>query len=147
MQNKSIRLIYCGRTLQDHLTLNNAGLSDQSRVHCFITEFRQEQDEEQEEEQPPRGFDRLREMGFSEEEIEHYRMEFYANREYDEDDVNEDLIALEDQWISNYISPQEIVDQRIVEQQEMRNEGDYQDLFLGMVCGFLLGLLLSIWVC
>lgn len=147
MHGKSIRLIYCGRNLNDHNTIASCRIQNGSNIHCFISEQNSNQDNDQNEEEVLRGFDRLSEMGFSEDEIEHYRMQFYLNYDLDGVDMDQDFVTLEEEWISNYISPQQVIDQRVLEQEDIRNEGNYTDLFMGMIAGFIFGLILLLWVC
>lgn len=131
--------------MEDSKSLKYYRIPNEANIHCFITNNTSNISRSPSEERILRGFDRLSEMGFSEDEISHFRLQFYANREYD-DDNGRDFHELEEEWINNHFSPSQLIDEQQREQEEMRNEGSYEDLLFGMIIGFILGLIMLLWV-
>lgn len=92
------------------------------------------------------GFDRLREMGFSEEEVREARRVFYSVRRslLRGNESRNELLQLEEEFMAsanlegNTQQPQH---------QQLEQEGSTLDLYVGMLLGFLLGLImLFVWV-
>ncbi|GAA5903852.1 Dsc3p [Sporobolomyces salmoneus] len=81
---------------------------------------------------PLEGFDRLREAGFSDEEIENMRAEFRERRgvQADEDDA-EHQRALEEQWLSGMTGTEEALG-------DMTGTGHYVALLKGVCVGFFM---------
>lgn len=131
--------------MEDSRTLKDYRIPNEANIHCFITNNPPNINRSTSEDQILRGFDRLSEMGFTEDEITHFRLQFYANHENDEIN-NTDYHELEEEWINNHFSPSQLIDEQEREQDELRNEGSYEDLFFGMIIGFILGLIMLIWV-
>ncbi|KAI9307863.1 hypothetical protein BJ944DRAFT_1374 [Cunninghamella echinulata] len=93
LENKRLRLIYNGRVLEDQQTLLDYDigkilLKDSKAkipppppifIHCSISEYNTQGSTNNDQPQmtPPVGFDRLREAGFSEEDIRNIRTQFH----------------------------------------------------------------------
>ncbi|KAF9977251.1 hypothetical protein BGZ65_007474 [Modicella reniformis] len=96
----------------------------------------------------PTGFDRLREAGFSEDEIRSIRRQFHASRgtttvgengievgpDQDED-ASERARRIEEEWI----------DQHGAETLPEGLEGSYGEMVWGLMLGFFMGLIVLFW--
>jgi len=151
---KSIRLIFRGKILKEHETIRNYGMQDMDNVHCAISDLQRPIRNEgppDVEDAPLRGLDRLREMGFNEDEIEQFRLLFYqAHRQRILSAVEAgevDLRQLEEEWISSSEISREGLEEAQQQEQEYRDTiGTYNDLFWGMVMGFSLGFIMLFWI-
>ncbi|KAF9976096.1 hypothetical protein BGZ73_009133 [Actinomortierella ambigua] len=94
---------------------------------------------------PATGFDRLREAGFSEEEIRLIRRDFHASRDTmdafgGETEQNEEAEArarrIEDEWIDRHGS--ETLPEGL--------EGSYGEMVWGLILGFFMGLISLFWL-
>lgn len=125
----------------------------------------------------PRGFDRLRESGFSDEDVAFIRNQFYSTRQQLLAQVQQRLISteqlhqMEEQWMSEDMAHHGAQASQDQQQQEnevidVRNGSQYQDqdqedgdllasssdgnsyhMFAGVLLGFVLGIIMIIWVC
>lgn len=97
-----------------------------------------------------KGFDRLREVGFSEDEISHFRREFYSSRPEIRSQIlagtlsEEEVQQLEEQWL-NEESRNQISDTN-EENEAVSLEGNNFHFAFGMIIGFLLGFISLIWM-
>eukprot|EP01097_Dermamoeba_algensis_P011391 TRINITY_DN881_c0_g4_i1.p1 TRINITY_DN881_c0_g4~~TRINITY_DN881_c0_g4_i1.p1 ORF type:complete len:233 (+),score=40.94 TRINITY_DN881_c0_g4_i1:39-701(+) len=135
----AIRLIYLGKVLDDDSrSLHDLSFFDQCHIHCSPAPRANHPPPHvavQIEEPQRFGFDRLREFGFSSTDIAEIRAQFQPNSH----------LQSEEDFVNNMIdsnhrpSEQEAQLSIAQELQNRQSEGSYEDLFLGMVMGFLLG--------
>ncbi|KAI8604056.1 DUF2407 C-terminal domain-containing protein [Dissophora ornata] len=84
----------------------------------------------------PTGFDRLREAGFSEDEIRSIRRQFHASRgTVMSTDASARARRIEEEWI----------DQHGAETLPEGLEGSYGEMVWGLMLGFFLGLITLFW--
>ncbi|GAA5874259.1 hypothetical protein JCM8547_007807 [Rhodosporidiobolus lusitaniae] len=115
---------------------------EQIWLHCSVGEAEEEETEkkadgEKEKEQtsqitPLQGFDRLRDAGFSDADIENLRAEFRERRGIDEEDEEDDAEhqrALEEQWMSGMTGQEEAG-------ADGSTSGHYYSLLKGVCVGF-----------
>ncbi|KAG4301776.1 hypothetical protein PCK1_001752 [Pneumocystis canis] len=147
--NCRIRLIYLGKILKNDTILLealNKRPAEQSEIllHCSVSDqMEQDIDEEQDisfdlTTRPlPLGFDRLREVGFSEREIallrEQFRLIHGQDSRYDDSGTS---WQLEEEWI-NQTAPENI---------GQDGYGAYEDMILGTSIGFLGGIFVLFFV-
>ncbi|KAI8324000.1 hypothetical protein GQ54DRAFT_86031 [Martensiomyces pterosporus] len=150
LSGKFLRLICSGRMLQDQLTLRHYGISDDGErhfIHCLASDItpaerqagspqQQQQQAASDEIQPARGFDRLRESGFSEEDIQGIRQQFHRVHGTDIDD-EENARAIEDSWIDGTA-------QDTVAESPLR--GSMYQLLGGLLIGYFGGLISLPWL-
>ncbi|KAG1237552.1 hypothetical protein G6F35_000594 [Rhizopus arrhizus] len=119
---KYIRLIHNGKVLQDDQTLKSYGIGKITVVnskakleppspvyiHCSLSDYIPQSPiatyNNQPQIIPPTGFDRLRESGFTEEDIQNIRAQFHRlhGTTFDEtDETSEEARNLEEQWMDN----------------------------------------------
>jgi hypothetical protein len=133
-----LRIIFLGKILQDEQVIARVAPADAKEivVQCSVTEGIQEQESTAETEveagegstaPAPRGFDRLREAGLSDEDIANLRAQF--NREGGDEDA---ALSAEEAWIDN--DGQDLNDGLT----EALQGGSYEVL-LGGAAGFFLG--------
>ncbi|KAI9261594.1 DUF2407 C-terminal domain-containing protein [Phascolomyces articulosus] len=84
---------------------------------------------------PPTGFDRLRESGFSEEDIQGIRARFHRMHGTVGDDNSEEARNLEEQWIDN--TSETLADGTV--------QGTYKEMMWGLILGFFLGIICLFW--
>ncbi|KAI8137094.1 hypothetical protein BJV82DRAFT_636815 [Fennellomyces sp. T-0311] len=120
--NKNIRLIRNGRILDDARRLKDYGIGKLTRdtnskakvpppapvyIHCSVSDYIPDRPQQptatnnEPQIAPPTGFDRLRESGFSEEDIRGIRARFHRMHGTVGDDNSEEARNLEEQWIDN----------------------------------------------
>ncbi|KAK3838183.1 MAG: DUF2407 C-terminal domain-containing protein [Linnemannia gamsii] len=115
-----------------------------------------EEEEEEEEELSPimapqaTGFDRLREAGFSEDEIRSIRRQFHASRGTVTSTVGENGIAVgldqdEDASARARRVEEEWIDQHGAETLPEGLEGSYGEMVWGLMLGFFMGLIVLFW--
>eukprot|EP01102_Stenamoeba_stenopodia_P010032 TRINITY_DN2977_c0_g1_i1.p1 TRINITY_DN2977_c0_g1~~TRINITY_DN2977_c0_g1_i1.p1 ORF type:complete len:256 (-),score=34.08 TRINITY_DN2977_c0_g1_i1:214-981(-) len=161
LQNKNVRLLYQGKILLDNTTLLSAGLKDGCYVHCAISDFVPLEERQAVPEAPVlRGLDRLRESGFSEAEIEQFRLQFRASRAHAygsqlpaSGSSDQNLLMIEEQWMEETINASTLARDQAEgnfnayeDSYGSASEGTYKDLLIGMVMGFLLGLITLFWL-
>ncbi|KAG0296457.1 hypothetical protein BGZ96_009410 [Linnemannia gamsii] len=116
----------------------------------------EEEEEEEEEELSPimapqaTGFDRLREAGFSEDEIRSIRRQFHASRGTVTSTVGENGIAVgldqdEDASARARRIEEEWIDQHGAETLPEGLEGSYGEMVWGLMLGFFMGLIVLFW--
>ncbi|KAI8368258.1 DUF2407 C-terminal domain-containing protein [Radiomyces spectabilis] len=150
--NKKIRLIHNGRILEDASTLLDYGLgkiisnsSSKAKIpppspvyiHCSISDYiTSERDNNRPQLTIPSGFDRLRESGFNEEEIQSIRTQFHRmhGTEFNGEST-EETRRLEEQWMDN--TGDTLPDGTI--------QGTYKEMMWGLMLGFFLGVLCLFW--
>ncbi|KAF9952663.1 hypothetical protein BGZ72_006027 [Mortierella alpina] len=120
-------------------------------------EDEEDEDEEEEDEDPspimapqPTGFDRLREAGFSEDEIRSIRRQFHASRGTITSTVGENGIAVgldqdEDANARARRIEEEWIDQHGAETLPDGLEGSYGEMVWGLMLGFFMGLIALFW--
>ncbi|KAL9546132.1 hypothetical protein MBANPS3_006813 [Mucor bainieri] len=119
IENKYIRLIHNGRVLEDAKTLKEYGVGKIVRTdskakleppspvyfHCSLSDYTPETPSPQNNQPqmtPPTGFDRLRESGFTEEDIRNIRTQFHRlHGTAFEEGPTEEARNLEEQWMDN----------------------------------------------
>ncbi|KAI9491345.1 DUF2407 C-terminal domain-containing protein [Zychaea mexicana] len=84
---------------------------------------------------PPTGFDRLRESGFSEEDIQGIRARFHRMHGTGGDDNSEEARNLEEQWIDN--TTETLADGTV--------QGTYKEMMWGLILGFFVGIICLFW--
>ncbi|GAA5867832.1 hypothetical protein JCM1840_003459 [Sporobolomyces johnsonii] len=106
-------------------------------LHCSVGEAMDDEEVEGENSQPSaqitplQGFDRLRDAGFSEEEIETMRAEFRETRQAAAEDDDEHQRALEEQWMSGMTGQEEAT-------ADSSGTGHYVTLLKGVCVGFFM---------
>ncbi|KAI9005522.1 hypothetical protein CLU79DRAFT_781271 [Phycomyces nitens] len=116
-KGKYIRLIHSGRILEDNNTPSDYGLgkmtSDGSKskmdplpvyIHCSLSEYVPDQTATKAQptpNTPATGFDRLRESGFTEDDIQNIRSQFHRLHGTPVEGDNEEARNLEEQWMDN----------------------------------------------
>ncbi|GAA5837560.1 hypothetical protein JCM9279_006788 [Rhodotorula babjevae] len=113
---------------------------EQIWLHCSVGDVEQDEEPAEETNQaaqitPLQGFDRLRDAGFSEEDIEQLRTEFRETRgaqaaPAEPGDDDEHQRALEDQWLSGMTGSEEAAGA------EASTAGNYYSLLKGISIGF-----------
>ncbi|GAA5877416.1 hypothetical protein JCM16303_003324 [Sporobolomyces ruberrimus] len=118
----------------------NNGLSEAAEqiwLHCSVGDVIEDEEvvtelpSATEQTTPLQGFDRLREAGFSEEEIENMRAEFRERSNVADDDDAEHQRALEEQWMSGMTGQEEASG-------DSTGTGHYVTLFKGVCVGFFM---------
>ncbi|KAI8081900.1 uncharacterized protein B0P05DRAFT_468736 [Gilbertella persicaria] len=115
--DKYIRLIHSGRVLEDNKTLREYGIGKIVRAdskakleppapvyfHCSLSDYIPNTQNNQPQMTPPTGFDRLRESGFTEEDIRNIRTQFHRlhGTSFDDNVPTEEARNLEEQWMDN----------------------------------------------
>ncbi|KAI9287848.1 hypothetical protein BC943DRAFT_342231 [Umbelopsis sp. AD052] len=120
--DKNIRLIYAGRILESvqpltHYNIGKIQRAENSKakipppppiyIHCSVSDYRPEDENIESKNSQPQitplmGFDRLREAGFTEEDIRNIRMQFHHLHGTTFDGENtEQTRNLEEQWMEN----------------------------------------------
>ncbi|KAI8092860.1 DUF2407 C-terminal domain-containing protein [Halteromyces radiatus] len=140
--NKKLRLIYNGKILDnDSKPLNEYGLQiSGSFIHCVVSDhvpvncsksIKRKTDS-------IRGFDRLLNSGFNQEEIRSIRTQFHRMHQtpYDGQEPTEQLLQFEEQWM----------DQTGETVPEGTIQGTYKEMMWGLMLGFFLGILCVFWV-
>ncbi|KAJ1952628.1 hypothetical protein GGI12_006198 [Dipsacomyces acuminosporus] len=157
LSGKLLRLIYSGRVLQDQLALRHYGIvggGERCFVHCLASDIvpegqaggahEQHQQHPQQQQdgavpngaQPARGFDRLRESGFSDEDIQAIRLQFHRVHGTDADD-EENAHAIEDSWIDG--TAQDTAAEAPI-------GGSLYQLLGGLLIGYFGGLISLLWI-
>lgn len=130
--NKTIRIIYHGRDLNDRILISDAGIHEGSIIHCSVSNSTRptqrnatrgneraapaypnlEEDSDSEDELT--GFDRLREMGFSPDDVQQFRTQFYLNHfrnmppgQVQPAPQSAEMTRLENQWIDAQFNPRQ----------------------------------------
>ncbi|KAI8987834.1 hypothetical protein BDF20DRAFT_814200 [Mycotypha africana] len=119
IERKYIRLIHNGRVLEDYKSLKEYGVGKIIRsdskakleppspvyFHCSLSDYKptiQNSQNNYPQIIPPTGFDRLREAGFSEEDIQNFRTQFHRFNGTALDELpTEEARNLEEQWMDN----------------------------------------------
>jgi len=145
-----LRLVHKGKLIEiaENKSLISQGVTDNSILHAAIADYSSiqlHQELYQNIEQPVerRGFDRLRELGFTEVEIEEFRAQFYSSRLPSMNSTTN--VQEEEDWINSTVdemTPHTHEEMRQQEQQHIQEEGTYEDLVYGMLMGFWLGLIM-----
>lgn len=138
LANKLLRFIVRGRVLSDNATLASVGLEDGDVVHCAVADLQlpppSVHDQAQEDRRdtlapniiPNVGFDRLREAGFSEEDIVNFRQQFHNRLGAFADE--ETLRRREEDWMAV-----------AAQQGQFSGDRSYLELVGGLLLGFLAG--------
>ncbi|CAO3682902.1 unnamed protein product [Umbelopsis ramanniana] len=154
--DKNIRLIYAGRILESSQPLSNYNIGKIQRaenskakipppppiyIHCSVSDYRPEDENIESKNSQPQitplmGFDRLREAGFTEEDIRNIRMQFHHLHGTTFDGENtEQTRNLEEQWMEN--TGETLPDGTLT--------GTYKEMVWGLMLGFFLGLICLFW--
>ncbi|KAG2178913.1 hypothetical protein INT43_001760 [Umbelopsis isabellina] len=154
--DKHIRLIYSGRILESSNTLSHYGIGKIQRaenskakippppptyIHCSVSDYRPENDTTETKNSQPQitplmGFDRLREAGFTEEDIRNIRTQFHHLHGTTFDGENtEQTRTLEEQWMEN--TGETLPDGTLA--------GTYKEMVWGLMLGFFMGLICLFW--
>eukprot|EP01126_Amoeba_proteus_P048283 TRINITY_DN5571_c0_g1_i3.p1 TRINITY_DN5571_c0_g1~~TRINITY_DN5571_c0_g1_i3.p1 ORF type:complete len:248 (-),score=39.79 TRINITY_DN5571_c0_g1_i3:70-777(-) len=157
----SVRLIYRGRLLNNNSSLSSYGLNSTGGtqfIHCSISSNNSTPPAEEivqlNEGLGDRvlGFGQLRDIGFTEGEVQALRNELYARYlratlQARGALTSSDLLNLEERIMSPVQNPTEIAQVRQQEDEQRRTVGSHYDLFVGLVLGFFFGVfvLLFVW--
>lgn len=97
-----------------------------------------------------KGFDRLREAGFTEEEVSHFRRDFYSSRPEIRAQIlagtltEEEVQQYEEQWLNEESRAQSSDTNE--ENEAVSLEGNNFHFALGMILGFILGFISLVWM-
>eukprot|EP00292_Cryptomonas_paramecium_P034361 CAMPEP_0113688588 /NCGR_PEP_ID=MMETSP0038_2-20120614/16626_1 /TAXON_ID=2898 /ORGANISM="Cryptomonas paramecium" /LENGTH=229 /DNA_ID=CAMNT_0000609433 /DNA_START=12 /DNA_END=698 /DNA_ORIENTATION=+ /assembly_acc=CAM_ASM_000170 len=172
LENKRIRLIMLGRLLEDTNTLDFYGIKDGDYVHAAITDEppppppdtainipnrrgeNEDGDDDDDDSGDERGFDRLAHAGFTRQEIEFLRAQFHSRRG-NQVTSEEEMVGMEEAWMAQNQQPgfaeagsRGHLDRRGMEfagRLVEANEGTQADMLLGMVMGFVFGVIMLFW--
>eukprot|EP01100_Stratorugosa_tubuloviscum_P001369 TRINITY_DN1308_c1_g1_i1.p1 TRINITY_DN1308_c1_g1~~TRINITY_DN1308_c1_g1_i1.p1 ORF type:complete len:293 (-),score=94.21 TRINITY_DN1308_c1_g1_i1:813-1610(-) len=153
LKNKNIRLIFQGKLLEDKKRLRDYNCPNPCFIHCAISDKinlpSQSTNQNSNNDFRLRGFDRFRELGFSEVDIQNFRRQFHINQALGVQSnlPRDQQLDLEEQWFNQAEQPNQ--QNNIIRSQNRmitNIEGSYQDLFYGMIMGFLLGLIAIFWI-
>ncbi|BGO97544.1 uncharacterized protein family UPF0645, transmembrane [Rhodotorula toruloides] len=127
-------LLEKGKGREDEQAEQGEEEEEQIWLHCSVGEPIEEEEPTEEKDQstqitPLQGFDRLRDAGFSEQDIENLRAEFRESRQTEADD-EEHQRALEEQWMSGMTGQEEAV------ASDSAGTGHYYSLLKGVCIGF-----------
>jgi hypothetical protein len=155
-QKLYVRLLFRGKFLEDHCTVQSYKLENQDTILCVMTETMQPSrrtfsQEIQEVSDHPRGFDRLGEMGISSEEIVGLRSQFYNSRPdilvriRNEQISTSEIHDLEEEWLNEESrnQPNRETDE---ENEFVAINGSNYHLFFGFCIGFMFGFLSLVWL-
>jgi len=150
LENKSIRPIFRGKMMKAHHTLasylpNSQDTTCPPNIHVAVSSHApaNANTEDMSEEERVIGLDRLRDMGFSQQEVEEFRALFNSAHRGGGGDLRE----MEERWIEeSEITPETMERVREEERERRELEGTYTDLFWGLVIGFSLGFIPLFWV-
>ncbi|OZJ04562.1 hypothetical protein BZG36_02701 [Bifiguratus adelaidae] len=139
IRDNHLRLIYQGRVLLDHQVLNACqlviGPDSPIYFHIAVADATSEASNSQPQLTPSTGFDRLREAGFSDEDIANLRRQFHRFHGTSGSESTEQTRRLEDQWMDN--ASETLPDGT--------PHGTYNELVWGLMLGFFLGLMTLFW--
>jgi len=154
--NKQLKLIHQGRVLLDQHSLLQSRITRSTILHCAVsdldaaltTQLRTASVLASLEDQSPRGFDRLRAMGFTEEEVLAVRTQFVQAHiaAHGAAPSSETLTQLEENWIEHELSPEDRQVAAAHAVEHTQREGSAAQLFSGMLAGFVLGLAALFWL-
>ncbi|KAL1926219.1 hypothetical protein VTP01DRAFT_6084 [Rhizomucor pusillus] len=155
-RDRNIRLIHNGRILEDSRQLTSYGLGKFMRdpnskakippplpiyIHCSLSEKRPANaaassiNTNLPQMTPAVGFDRLRDIGLSQEDIQVIRERFHQLHGTEGAENSELARNLEEQWIDN--STQTLPDGTV--------HGAYKEMLWGLILGFFLGVICLFW--
>mmetsp|Transcript_8601 Transcript_8601/g.20316 ORF Transcript_8601/g.20316 Transcript_8601/m.20316 type:complete len:274 (+) Transcript_8601:264-1085(+) len=167
LEGKRVRLICLGRMLEDSNTLSSYGLKDGDFVHAAISEEvapspdvaidvnrREGRGRGREDEEGPRGFDRLLHAGFSQGEVDFLRAQFHARRHLGRPVSEAEAVELEEEWLEQNQEDSGGMNggmgiegaRRLDRVMEDVAEGTQADMFLGLVMGFVFGIIMLFWI-
>ncbi|KAL1917631.1 uncharacterized protein VTP21DRAFT_4024 [Calcarisporiella thermophila] len=143
LSGKYLRFVYQGRLLRDAETLEQTGVSKRDMslpiyIHCSASDSPPSRTSESQIRQitPLTGFDRLREAGFSEEDIRNIRTQFHQLHGTSVNgEINEQTLNMEEDWIEN--AGETLPDGTV--------QGAYYDMVIGLLFGFFMGLIVLFW--
>ncbi|CAO3592470.1 unnamed protein product [Absidia cylindrospora] len=154
IENKYLRLIHNGRVLDDRKTLLDydigklpAGVNSKQKmappapvfIHCSLSDYKPEKKATNNQPQltTPIGFDRLREAGFSEEDVRNIRTQFHRmnGTPHTGNESSEQAMHLEEQWMDN--TGETLPDGTA--------QGTYKEMMWGLMLGFFLGIICLFW--
>uniref|UniRef100_A0A7S0F1F3 Ubiquitin-like domain-containing protein n=1 Tax=Hanusia phi TaxID=3032 RepID=A0A7S0F1F3_9CRYP len=162
--NKRIRLILLGKMLEDSHTLNSYGVKDGDFLHAAISDELPQAEvgvnvgrERNSDEDELRGFDRLLQAGFNRTEIEILRIQFHSRRGHFGRPLSEaEAVELEEEWLEQnsdgslmpYGNNREEFggSRRMDRVMEEVAEGTQADMMLGLVMGFIFGIIMLFWI-
>ncbi|CEG75889.1 hypothetical protein RMATCC62417_10864 [Rhizopus microsporus] len=153
-KDKYIRLIHNGKVLEDQRTLKSYGIGKINitnskaileppspvYIHCSLSDYIPKGSSISNNRPqiiPPVGFDRLRESGFTEEDIQNIRAQFHRLHGTDYNDTegtSEEARNLEEQWMDN---TGETLPDAV--------QGTYKEMMWGLMFGFFLGIICLFW--
>jgi hypothetical protein len=152
--NKQLKLIHQGRVLLDPHSLHQSRITQHTILHCAVSEAPDTAAalpaHPAHDEQVLRGFDRLRAMGLSAEEVAAVRTQFSASQSVQTQlgarPSPELLTQLEENWIEHELTPEDRQVAAAHAIEHTQREGSGAQLFGGMLSGFVLGLLAVYWL-
>ncbi|KAJ1483611.1 DUF2407 C-terminal domain-containing protein, partial [Baffinella frigidus] len=164
LENQRIRLILLGRMLEDSHTLASCGLKDGDFVHAAICEEPppvldvaisvNARRADGEDDGGPRGFDRLLRAGFTQSEVDFLRAQFHARRGHGAARLTEiEAVELEEDWLEQTQQDRDQEgmggvggERRFEREMDMVGEGTQADMILGLVMGFVFGVIMLFWI-
>jgi hypothetical protein len=170
-----MRLIYNGKLMMDMVPLKFYKVKNECFIHCALSDLPNNDNSPHELERElssmPRGFDRLIPLGFSNEDVQYIRNEFYSSRQYllAQYETGQltirDLQNLEEQWMNEDYDPLSIANANVDNNNNLNNNNNGNDTtvqnemavdfstlfngsnyyaFIGMFIGFYLTLMASL---
>ena len=108
LQGQLLRFVYRGVLLLDGTSISKSGVRRGAVILCAVSDPSASTEAERAEGriEVVQGFDRFRQAGFSEEDIQSFREQFHATQANWDDDP-EALRAREEAWIASLVSPQQ----------------------------------------
>mmetsp|Transcript_6910 Transcript_6910/g.13683 ORF Transcript_6910/g.13683 Transcript_6910/m.13683 type:complete len:276 (+) Transcript_6910:303-1130(+) len=168
LEGKRLRLIVLGRMLEDSNTLSSYGLKDNDFVHAAISDdvapspdvaidINRREGRARvavEADDGHRGFDRLLQAGFSQAEVDFLRAQFHARRGHMGRPLTEaEAVELEEEWLEQNQEDSTGMNlgggrdaRRLDRVMEEVAEGTQADMFLGLVMGFVFGIIMLFWI-
>lgn len=133
--------------LLDPHTLHHSRITRDTILHCAVSDLTPDTalHHAPHDEQLLRGFDRLRAMGFSAEEVQAVRTQF-VQAHLGTPPSSEALTQLEENWIEHELTPEDRQVAAAHAIEHSAREGSGVQLFGGMVTGFVLGLVALCWL-
>ena len=141
LADKHLRLMYRGRILSDTERASALAIDDSTSLflHCSVSDqISDNHSNTTNNEDLPQGFDRLLQLGMSQQDVANFRTEFHALRGTDLEDTPEAARSAEEEWMSNPVTDGQ--------DEPLANEGSDYDWIYGALIGFFGGIISLFWL-